>query len=183
MQTSVKNWATKHCRAQGEFKMVFQLWWALKTIGFVRSIIFLWPCISWATEEMLSLPQHSGCPVECCESDKPAKLTFAALFLVFVYPLFCTLWRNGELIDEATLHLGREMFLKHMQRTVQVVLLVNVKADGNTPRTLLLSLSFFLKFSSVQENPLNWKLAYITTINNILKTWLFSLLLPKIKRL
>lgn len=95
MQTSVKNWATKHCRAQGEFKMVFQLWWALETIGFVRSIIFLWPCISWATEEMLSLPQHSGCPVECCESDKPAKLTFAALFLVFVYPLLHTLkkWR------------------------------------------------------------------------------------------
>lgn len=26
--------------------------------------------------------------------------------------------------------------------------------------TLLLSLSFFLKFSSVQENPSNWKLVY-----------------------
>lgn len=70
-----------------------------------------------------------------------------------------------------------------MQRTVQVVLLVNVKADGNTPKTLLLSLSFFLKFSSVQENPLNWKLAYIKTISNILKALLFGLLLPKIKRL
>lgn len=70
-----------------------------------------------------------------------------------------------------------------MQRTVQVVLLVNVKADGNTPKTLLLSLSFFLKFSSVQENPSNWKLAYITTISNILKALLVGLLLPKIKRL
>lgn len=77
---------------------------------------------------------------------------------------------------------GEKNVLKHMQRTVQVVLLVNVKADGNIPKTLLLSLSFFLKFSSVQENPLNWKLAYIT-INNIFKALLCHLLLPKIKRL
>lgn len=61
-----------------------------------------------------------------------------------------------------------------MQRTVLVLLSVNVKADVNTPKTLLLSLSFFLKFSSVQENPLNWKLAYITTVNNILRALLLS---------
>lgn len=76
---------------------------------------------------------------------------------------------------------GERNVLKHMQRTVQVVLLVNVKADGNTPKTLLLSLSFFLKFSSVQENPSNWKLVYITTVN-ILKALSFSFLLPKIKK-
>lgn len=83
------------------------------------------------------------------------------------------------------LYIARERnVLKHMQRTVQVVLLVNVRADGNTPKTLLLSLSFFLKFSSVQENPLNCKLAYITTISNIfIKALLFHLLLPKIESL
>lgn len=36
----------------------------------------------------------------------------------------------------------------------------NANACGNTPETLLLSLSFFLQFSSVQENPLDLKLAW-----------------------
>jgi hypothetical protein len=43
-------------------------------------------------------------------------------------------------------------------------------------------LSFFLKFSSVQENPLDWKLAYIT-ISTVFKVLLFSFLLSKMKGL
>lgn len=93
---------------------------------------------------------------------KISKMTFYSLFVLFVYvpSILCTLkkWRAYGWSNFTSL--VREMFLKHMQRTVQVVLLVNVKADGNTPKTLLLSLSFFLKFSSVQENPSNWKLVY-----------------------
>lgn len=83
----------------------------------------------------------------------------------------------GSLLMKQLHIFGERNALKHMQRTVRAVLLVNVKADGNTPKTLLFSLSFFLKFSSVQENPLNWKLAYITTINNTFKALLFHLLL------
>lgn len=45
-------------------------------------------------------------------------------------------------------------------------LVVNRKADENMSKTLLLSLSFFFKFSSVQENPSNQKLANMTMVKS-----------------
>lgn len=135
----------------------------------LKSNFLLWYSVSWTTKKILPPLCYSGCSAIPCgakglnrEKKKISKMTFHSLFLLFVYlpSILCTLkkWRAYRWSNFTSL--VREMFLKHMQRTVQVVLLVNVKADGNTPKTLLLSLSFFLKFSSVQENPSNWKLVY-----------------------
>lgn len=82
----------------------------------LKSNFLLWRSVSWTTEKILSHLCYSGCSAVPCgakraESGKKklAKWPFTPCFYcLFIYPLFCALWRNGELIDEATSHLWWE---------------------------------------------------------------------------
>lgn len=136
----------------------------------LKSNFLSWPCVSWTTKKRLPHPHYFECSVVSCgakglnKEKKKKNQQNDLLLLVFIVCLFTLRFVHSEEMESLSmkqLHIfGKRNVLKHMQRAIQVALLVNVKADGNTPKTLLLSLSFFLKFSSVQENPSNWKLVY-----------------------
>lgn len=82
----------------------------------LKSNFLSWPWVFWTTKKRLPYPHYFECSVvlrgakglnqKKKKKKKSAKRPFApCLYCLFIYPLFCALWRNGELIDEATSHL------------------------------------------------------------------------------